>query len=103
MARIRFELQSLAALGVGPHRLPINCWRLTVQFQGTKSVLIDGQDYNADLLNDPAANTSHLAQFTVGGVVLPNGQPLNLDQILTVTVPVDNFAQGVITYEYYEL
>jgi hypothetical protein len=99
--RIRFEIQSLSALGSGVHRLPINCWRLTVQYQAARPPsLIDGADITLDLQD--AQGGSHLAQFTVGGVILPNGAHLNLDQVLTVSVPPDNFVQGVLIYEYLE-
>lgn len=103
--RIRFEVQSLFSLGVGTHRLPINCWRLTVQYQCNfhSSVLLDGVSFFQDLVDVAATPSTHLAQFAVGGIRMPDGTPVNLDQVLTVTTPVDGrHARGMLIYEYLE-
>lgn len=103
--KIRFELQSLSALGEGAHRLPINCWRLTIHYQQpvspSRNVLLDGIDLLADLSADPSADGSHLSRTVVGGVIV-DGMPVNLDQVLRVNVPSSFRALGFLVYEYLE-
>lgn len=106
--RLRFEIQSIYSLGSGTHRLPINCWRLTVLYQKfpgsfSGAVLLDGVSLAADLLDNPATNTFHLARFVVGGVLLPNGVPVNLDQVLIISSDsTTKSSAGVLIYEYLE-
>lgn len=101
--KLRFEIQSLAALGLGPHRLPINCWRLTLNITGTEAgnVLWEGQDLSLDLTADAATPAFGIARAVVGGVFDGNGNPVNIDQVLRVNVTNGN-AAGVLIYEYLE-
>lgn len=98
--KIRFEIQSLSALGEGAHLLPINCWRLTLHYQQAFSaVLLDGADLDRDLR--AVVGESHLSRTVVGGVIV-DGRPVNLDQVLRVNVPANSQARGFLVYEYLE-
>jgi len=100
--RIRFEFQSLFSLGLGVHRLPINCWRLTVNYvDNSVGVLLNGTNFNVDL-QDTVTGEALLARFVVGGLPpLPDGTIVNLDQILTITAATSP-GQGMLIYEYLE-
>ena len=104
--RIRFEIQSLAALGVGTHRLPINCWRLTMLYQPSRDgvgQLLDGVSFTVDLRQDQTVPTFHLARVVLGGVLLPDGTPVSLNQVLTVTSDsASRQGLGMLVYEYLE-
>lgn len=102
MARVRFEMLSIASLGNGVHRLPINCWRLTVFLNPAQpgGVLCDGIDFAPDAEFDGALRQTIPFRFVAGGV-LADGKPVNLDQVLTITANV-NRGRGVIIMEYLE-
>jgi len=101
--KVRFELQSLFALGEGVHRLPIKCWRFTLVIAGdpanSAGVLFDGAQLRDD--TSIGGGQSGTAQLVVGGV-FANGQPVLIDQELIVTVPSGGFAQAVLMYEHIE-
>lgn len=100
--RIRFEFQSLYSLGAGVHRLPIKCWRFTFNYiDGNGTVVLDGTLYGNDLVDPNTGDALGPAQFVAGGVIMPDGTPVNLDQVLFVSV-ANNNAQGMLMYEYLE-
>lgn len=75
------------------------------KFPGSFSgvVLLDGVSLAADLLDNPAINSFHLARFVVGGVFMPDGAPVNLDQVLTITNDsATKSSAGILIYEYLE-
>lgn len=100
--RVRFEFQSLYSLGAGVHRLPVNCWRLTLNYVDANNVVfLDGTAFGNDITDLNTGDALGPAQFVIGGVILPNGTPVGLDQVLIVNATAGN-AQGMLMYEYLE-
>lgn len=100
--KYRFEIQGLAELGINgpPMRLPLRCWRATFNIQADSSrVWIDGQDVGLNTL--AIGNAPNMAMWVVGGVILPNGQPVQINQDVIVKTSGD-FLRGFIIYEYLE-
>lgn len=97
--RVRFEIRSLASLGEGAHRIPLNCWRVTMWLNGNTTAVVDGVPLAADMSN---AVDLFMQPVTLGGVLIgPNGDiPVMLDQTLQVTVLPARTARGLLFLEY---
>lgn len=101
MARLRFEIISIASLGTGVHRLPVNCWRMTIWAypQSSLQFFLEGTDFAPDMKN-VLTDDSYPFHAVFGGVIL-NEKPVNLDQVLTVTAKEAPGA-GILLLEYLE-
>lgn len=83
--RLNVKFLSVAAISPnanGVTRVPVNCWRLTVVTGVAEELKIDGVPVKQDATDNLLATTASTFTFTVGGV-MANGQPVNLDQVLT--------------------
>lgn len=100
---IRFRIEPISQLGTGVHRIQVDCWRFTVNLcDQDSSDSFDGALFRGNMIANRANDQFWPWRFTVGGVILPDGRPVMLDQVITLNI-ANQTAGGVLVYEYLDL
>lgn len=100
---IRFRIEPISQLGLGVDRIQVDCWRFTVNLCDQDSNdSFDGAVFSGNMAANVGGDQFWPWRFTVGGVLLPDGRPVMLDQVITLNIS-NQTAGGVLIYEYLDL